>query len=101
MPDYMPLNDKQLESLPQDTDPLNPKVRFVDEEGRAICIVSGDLVNEQWIYYDRSETFIVQVVRFLNDNNPGHQFRAIVVSDEEVERIEAEQQKLRYVEVPY
>ena len=101
MLDYMPLNDNQLHSLTQGVDPVNPKVRFVDEKNRAICIVSGRISGDDWIYYDRPEAFISQVINFLNKNNPGHQFRAVVVPDAEVQEIEDRLRKLRDLEVPY
>jgi len=71
----IPLNEKQLASLSQDTgiDENARPVRFMAIKGSVnICtgyIFYGNIIN-QIVYWDRPSKFIDMVLKFLQENNP-------------------------------
>lgn len=76
----IPLNEKQLKSLPQEINSKYPPCRFL-ANGQAVNICTGELCSKgsnilyHPIYWDRPKKFIKAVLEGLQKNNPKIIFR--------------------------
>lgn len=80
MKTILPLNEKQLISLPQETDKKYRPFRIL-ANGQSVNICTGQLSSRHsnimyhTIYWDRPKKFRDMVLKYMKENNPGIKFR--------------------------
>ena len=76
--EIVPLNEKQLNELPQNIE-IGAKPFRIMCRGKSVNICTGHRVGGnviyQMFYWDRPKEFVDMVVEFLKDNNPSEKFR--------------------------